>query len=59
MRAGLGLVFFCVGACAKKSACLVLPYGTPSTSRVVPTFLHSCPFPAGHESKETALFSSG
>ena len=58
MRAA-GLGFFCVGACAKKPACLVFPYDTPSISRVVPTFLHSCPFPASHESKATALFSSG
>ena len=58
--AGMGDGFLLRGClCEKAGMSGLLPYGTPSISRVVPTFLHSCPFPAGYESKVTALFFLG
>lgn len=44
--AGLGAGFLLRGCLYEKAGMSgLLPYGTPSISRVVPTFLHSCPFP--------------
>ena len=37
----------CGCLCEKAGMSGLLPYSTPSISRVAPTFLNSCPFPCG------------